>query len=216
MESRSVARGSRALWLGASLGLSLGLAACGGNVVVGGGEGGGGEGGGSWTGSTGATSSPGTTGTGGAPTNAIALTWAQLQGMGSGSGGFGANGSSGVGGGPDPATQFLMYGSGTEKPTCAEPYGSGKCGGWSVSITVPPEAFQPGVWGLWEDGFNISMFESSEEGGGICSAGGGGGLDEGQIEIVAITDATVEFTVTGLADGFSFDPTGQFLAQRCP
>ena len=171
MDSRLTTGSPRAAWSGVAL--AVFLVGCGGNVVVdsgrGGGGGDGGDGGAPWTGST---SGPtGTAGAGGGASTAIALTYAQLKAAGGGTGGFG--------GGPSPDTQFLMYGTGSEAPSCGTPYGPGGCGGWSVTIRVPPEAFKVGLWLPGADGIELSMFESFGAGGNTCSAGGGGGFDEG-------------------------------------
>lgn len=213
---------------------------CGGVVSNGGGDGGGGEGGESGDGGAGGGSAggsnagganptggttdpdPGTGGSGGncdpaacePPTLAIALTYAQLDS--SGTGGAGSGTTTGVGGGVDPATQFLKFGAGTEAPSCAAPNGSGGCGGWSASISIAPALFQVGVLPFSDPGVDISVFESMDEGNGQCSGGGGGGFEEGQIEILAISATTVEFVVSGVTPVFESNPNGTHLAIRCP
>ena len=160
---------------------------------------------------------PGTTtgggGTGGYAFNAIALGADQLDPGSGGSGGFGSSGSGRAG--PYPDVQFLRYGTGTELPTCSEPYGSGGCGGWSVSISIATAQFQPGTYPFASSVVDISFSESVSEGDDLCSGGGGGGLEEGQLEIYEITDTTVSFAVTGTNAGFDFDANGEFVAQRC-
>ncbi len=210
------------------------LVGCVGEVTGGGSEGGGGDsetnetsetsegstgvGGPVETGSGGTGGAPttGSTGQGGQAFNAIALTYAQLEGTG-GTGGAGGNGSSGQGsgGGPDPLTQFLKYGGGSDLPTCSMPNGTGGCGGWNVSISIQSAAFQTGTFAFADSNFDISMAESMVEGGGSCSGGGGGGIEEGEITIVSINAAEVHFIVSGVPVFLEQDPNGEYFATRC-
>jgi len=144
----------------------------------------------------------------------VAMTYAQLDAASQGTGGSGQSATTGVGGGPDPSTQFLIYGAGTETPTCSAPYGSGGCGGWRVSISLPASLLQPGVV-AFGSGADFSFSVSFDEGNGTCSGGGGGGFEEGQIEILSVTATSVHFVVSG-TDTFDFNANGEHLVDRCP
>lgn len=208
-------------WLSISL---VALAApsiigCGGVVTVGGGTGddfAGDGGAGGDDGAGGGISDPDPTGgAGGGAPEAIAMTWAQLDAASNGGSG-GSTSAVTAGGGPDPSTQFLMFGAGTETPACSAPHGSGQCGGWRASVTIPPYLFQPGILPFSDPDIDISYAESQDEGNGLCSGGGGGGFDEGQVEIVEITPTTVHFVVSGVTPVFGQDPNGDRVAARCP
>lgn len=217
--------------LGWLLAVSLGalaapsLVGCGGVVTKGGGDGGaGGDEDGSG-GPGGGITDPGSGGSGGwggggcdpgcPPPEAVAMTYAQLEAAQNG-GGSGSGTTVTTGGGPDPSTQFLMFGGGTETPTCTAPYGNGQCGGWSARISIAPALFQVGIIPFSEEGLDISVSESTDEGNGQCSGGGGGGFEEGQLEILAITPTTVHFVVSGVTAFFDDDPNGERIAARCP
>lgn len=206
-------------WLAVSL---VALAApsmigCGGVVSFGGGDGDGGAGGegqGGGGGSGGDGSGGCDPGCPSAP-ETIAMTYAQIEAAQGGSSGSGSGVTTGVGGGPDPNMQYLMFGGGTEAPTCGAPNGSGGCGGWSVSLTIAPALFQVGVVPFSDPGVDIFVTESFNEGNGQCSGGGGGGFEEGQLEILEITPTTVHFEVSGVTSFFSNDPNGERIAYRC-
>jgi hypothetical protein len=208
--------------LGWLLAVSLGALAssiigCGGVVSVGGGDGSGGESGsgdgGSGDGGSGeGGDDPGGCDPGCPAPEAVAMTYAQLEAA-QDPGGSGS--SSSVGGGPDPSTQFLMFGGGTQYPTCSSPNGSGQCGGWSASIFIAPQLFQVGVIPFADPGVDISVSESFDDGNGQCSGGGGGGFEDGQLEILEITDSSVRFAVSGVSLFLSNDPNGERVASRC-
>jgi hypothetical protein len=214
--------------LGWLLAASLGALAvpsmigCGGVVTVGGGTGGqGGDSGSGGDGQGGGITDPGAGGAGGCDPGcpgpeAIAMTWAQVEAAQGGSSSSGTTVT--TGGGPDPNTQFLMYGGGTELPTCSAPYGigNGECGGWNAHIFIAPALFQVGVIPFSDPGLDISVMESVDEGNGQCSGGGGGGFEEGQLEILEITPTTVHFVVSGVSAFFNDDPNGERVAARCP
>ncbi|MBK8258335.1 MAG: hypothetical protein IPK82_37410 [Polyangiaceae bacterium] len=144
---------------------------------------------------------------------ALAMTWAQMEAAGTGSGGSSTTGS---GGGVDPNKQFLLFGGGYSTPACTNPYGSSEsCGGWYVSISVDPALFQVGVIPFSDPGLDINMYETIDEGNGLCSGGGGGGFEEGQLEIIEITPTQVHFNVTGVEIFFNQDPNGARVAERC-
>jgi hypothetical protein len=145
------------------------------------------------------------------------MTWAQIDASsGSSSTGPGSGSSTGSGPGIDPNTQFLLYGDGTETPTCAAPYGNGACGGWRVSISIAPGSFQVGVHPFTDPTVQYSFSESEDVGGGMCSGGGGGGFTDGQVEILDITADSVHFVVSGISELSEFDPNGEYIAPRCP
>lgn len=216
--------------LGWLLAVSLGalaapsLIGCGGVVTYGGGNGDGGAGGDDGAGGDGGQGgglidpgSGGAGGVGGSPApGAIAMNHSQLEAAtNSGSGGSSGT-TGGAGGGPDGNTQYLMFGGGTESPTCGAPYGSGQCGGWRTHISVAPSLFQPGIVSFADPGLDITVFESMDEGNGMCSGGGGGGFEEGELEILEITPTSVRFVVSGVTSFFEQDPNGERIAQRCP
>jgi hypothetical protein len=189
------------------------LAACGGNVAVGGGSSNDGGSGGAGQGGA---------GQGGAEIlPAVALTraemdvlWEEYWESQDPSGGTTSSG----GGDLDPSDLFLRYSD--MGVSCGSPYVELPCGGhYQVTLVLPPALQQVGVYDL-EDPLLIAYSSISETGDLYsndpqdCSFGGGS-TGPGTLEILSIDASQVHFKVT-LADGFWESATGgDFVAPRC-
>lgn len=145
----------------------------------------------------------------------IVLRYSDLPPIGTGtSGTSGSTGNTATGGPPiDPNTQYIILGN--APLSCNDPYASGACGKWRVTLAVPPALFKPGVLQLG-CGDVISAFSITgpDRGGGDCS-GGGGSFNQGTLEIVSISSQAV---VVRLAHTMVFEvnPNGLYEAARCP
>jgi hypothetical protein len=117
-----------------------------------------------------------------------------------------------TGGGPDPETQYLVFGD--APVSCGAPYGPGTCGHWRVLIGIPPNDFKVGLISL--DCANVNAFFSAtgpDRGGGDCS-GGGGSFNHGWLEILKIDADGADVRLSGTWT-FDFDANAQYRAPRC-
>lgn len=114
-------------------------------------------------------------------------------------------------------TQYLLYGGGTQTPACDAPYGGAACGGWTVAITIPTAYLTPGTYLLSDVDVEIYYTESMAAGDGSCAGTGGIGFDQGQIQILSVTNAGVDFKVSGVEPGGeTFNINGAFSGFLCP
>jgi hypothetical protein len=145
----------------------------------------------------------------------IVLRYADLPPIGTGSTGTSGSVGSTSTGGPqiDPDTQYVFLGD--APVACRDPYASGACGHWRVTLGIPPALFKPGVLQLG-CGDVLSSFSVTgpDRGGGDCY-GGGGSFNQGTVEIVSITSQTVIVRLSGTMK-FEVDPNGLYQAARCP
>lgn len=186
------------------------LAACGTEVVGGGGQGGGGQGGSTASAGDGGNGGGGVGGANAGTPNAIAMLYSELSSPN-------ATGttvaSSGTGGGPGPDTLYIAVAS--DGQLCNDPFKAEPCGDqWRVSFGIPVELQKVGVISL-SDPSIISNFSMSGpiDPSGICSGGGGSFLD-GTLEITAI-DGNHVAGVLSNTPTFDFDANGAFDAVRC-
>jgi hypothetical protein len=126
----------------------------------------------------------------------------------------GTSGSTGVttGSGPDPNTQYLVFGD--APVSCGMPYGPGTCGHWRVLIGIPPNDFKVGLISL--DCANVNSFFSAtgpDRGGGDCS-GGGGSFNHGWLDIIKIDADGADVRLSGTWT-FDFDANASYRAPRC-
>jgi hypothetical protein len=144
----------------------------------------------------------------------IVLRYADLPPIGTGTSGTSGSTGTTTGGPPiDPNTQYIILGN--APLSCGDPYASGACGKWRVTLAVPPALFKPGVLQLGcGDVFSGFSVTGPDRGGGDCY-GGGGSFNQGTLEIVSITSQKV---VVRLAHTMKFevDPNGLYEAARCP
>jgi hypothetical protein len=146
----------------------------------------------------------------------LAYRYADLPSSGGGgdTGGSGStSASTSDGGDTDPDTLFIRLG--TEPLACGETP-TYACDNWRVSISIPPQYQEPGIYDL--DDTDISVTYSiqgppSAEDPEDCFFGGGGGFG-GTLEIFAIDDDTVHgaFCSDELTEVMV---DGMFTAQRC-
>jgi hypothetical protein len=132
--------------------------------------------------------------------------------------------ASGGDGGGGPADDTLRLRLGNYDLTCEDPYGSYECKAfdkWRLSIEIPADMQQPGVYDLADLDLSFSEIDAGvppECGGGVgtTSAGDGGGGSgwEGQLVIESIGPAGI----VGCIDGsmfIGFDANGSFDAAMC-
>jgi hypothetical protein len=146
----------------------------------------------------------------------LAYRYADLPSSGGGgdTGGSGStSASTSAGDDPDPDTLFIRLG--TEPLACGETP-TYACDNWRVSISIPPQYQEPGIYDL--DDTDIAVTYSiqgppSAEDPEDCFFGGGGGFG-GTLEIFAIDDETVHgaFCSDDLSEVMV---DGVFTAQRC-
>lgn len=170
--------------------------------------------------------SPTTSGLGGgtssstAPTmSAMALTRAQRDALWEEENG-GDTASSSSAGGLDPNDLFLM--ASDVGVSCGEAYVDLPCGfHWSVGIGVPPALQAVGVYPL--DGAELSQYSLRSETSALhddpqgpddCAVGFG--PLSGTLEILAIDETAVHFRLTVSDDLWDTDPSGEYVAPRCP
>ena len=129
------------------------------------------------------------------------------------SGGGGGDTSTTDGPGLDPDTVVIRFG--TEALACGETP-TYACDNWQVSIVIPPQYLEPGVYDLDDTdisvGYSIQGAQQSQD-PEDCSFGGGGG-GGGILEILAIDDDTIHAAFCS-ADLFEISADGVFTAQRC-
>lgn len=115
-------------------------------------------------------------------------------------------------------TRFLFWGQGAQAPTCGVPYGGSGCGGFNVAVEIPTSYLVVGTIHLNDPEVQTYIQETFGEGGNTCAGTGGIDAAEGTIEITAVTDVNVVFTVTGMpVDSVTNnDMNGSFVAERCP
>lgn len=205
------------------------LAACGNYVVQGGGdekkahEGTGGNAGNGGTGGTGGAG--GNTSSSGSNPDpgliAVALTRAQLDVLWDE---YWANhdpsgSSSSVGGGPALNPNDLFLRASDLGASCDSPSTDLTCGGhWQLSIALPPEMQQVGVYDL-EDPAILAYSYMSETGEQNSPnpedcPWGGGSLGAGTLEILSIDENEVHFRVE--LEYWNANPSGEYIAPRCP
>jgi hypothetical protein len=196
------------------------LAACGTQVIDGGGSGG--SGGNATTVSSSGSAGNGGAGSGGngnggggtaggnpGTSNAISMLYGDLPN----SAPSGTTVASSSGGGPDPNWLYIAISSTLE--SCTDPFAAEPCGdNYRVSLGIPPALQQVGTIAL-NDPSLISYFSWSgpEDGPGQCP-GGGGSFIEGELEITAIDNTHVAGILTNTST-FDFDANGAFDAPRC-
>jgi hypothetical protein len=124
-------------------------------------------------------------------------------------------GSSDSGGPNPPDTLYLRMSS--QQFMCEDPAASLACGpNWDITIIILPEFQFPGLHSLQGDTvFAVSSETCAPEGNECCF---GGGTFDGTLELINITDTTVEGRLCNTQGFFSeTDPQldGKFVAQRC-
>lgn len=127
--------------------------------------------------------------------------------------------SSGGGGDLDPNDLFLHLAD--VGVSCGSPTAELPCGGhFEMTLVLPPDLQQVGVYDL-EDPKLIAYSSMSET--GEPHAGdpkdcpwGGGSLGAGSLEIIAIDATEVHFKVTLQGGLWTEDPSGEYVAPRCP
>jgi hypothetical protein len=185
------------------------LAGCGTTVVGGGGAD---EGGGGQAASSTGQGLGGSTSTSSTPEMlAMAITRAQLEVLLD-------TGYFTSGGGFDPDELFLKLSD--IGVSCGEASVLLPCGfHWSVSISLPPALQAVGVYDLESPQITAGKSETSELHEDPIDAEdcawGGGGLS-GTLEILAIDDSTVHFRLTVSNSIAETDPSGEYVAPRCP
>ena len=105
--------------------------------------------------------------------------------------------------------------------SCSDPYAALGCGGhWRVSLGLPPALQQVGVYPL--DGPELQQFSMHTETGQPTGPGpdactwGGGTLGKGTLEIIAIDASGVHFKLDLTAPFWDSNPSGEYVAARCP
>jgi hypothetical protein len=90
-----------------------------------------------------------------------------------------------------------------------------ECGGtWNVSIGIPPEAQQPGIYDLAD--FNIGYTDAPLQQEPSCTGSStGGGPGNGTMEILAWHDECIAVRFTGVQLATSFDLDGEAVASAC-
>lgn len=142
----------------------------------------------------------------GVSANAIAMFFGQIPWSDPSSG-------TGTTSGGGPSADTLVVWIGGQPIACAEPFGL-DCGSqWYISFDLPPELQQPGTYSLAE--LNGFASETGPDGGAECWAGGGTYWD-GTVTIDSIDGTSVVGSVSPSADYWEFDPSGPFVAVRCP
>ncbi len=191
------------------------LAGCG-TTIVGGGDD---EGGGGQAASSTGQGLGGSTSTSTAPAMpAMAITRAQLDVLWDDTGSGDVSSSSG--GGLDPNDLFLKLSD--LGVSCGEAYVQLSCGfHWSATIGVPPALQAVGVYDL--ESPELSQYSSMsetwdlhEDPYGPEDCVWGGGSMSGTLEILAIDDSEVHFRLTTSDTHWETDPSGEYVAPRCP
>ncbi len=119
----------------------------------------------------------------------------------------------------DPNDLFVRIsdmGVSCDSPTVELPCGEH----WSLSIGIPTAVQQPGVYDLQNS--PIAMYSILSESGepyspapGDCAMGGGT-LSPGTLEIISISSQEVHVKLNMQPTGFAVDPSGEYIAPRCP
>jgi hypothetical protein len=142
--------------------------------------------------------------------HAYAIHWGDVPPIDVGESGTGGSGGDPGGPGPFGDAESIFVSIGIGNDSCANPWGDGGCGQWSVSFTLPADVV-PGSYPLVE--LNGSQFATGpDEGAGECW-GGGGSLD-GTLVIGSIDDATIVGHIED-AVSFDFDANISFVAPLC-
>lgn len=135
-------------------------------------------------------------------------------------GGTSSGGTTSSGGQPlDPNDLFVRIsdmGVSCDSPTVELPCGEH----WSLSIGIPTAVQQPGVYDLQNS--PIATYSLLSESGepyspapGDCAMGGGS-LGAGTLEIISISSQEVHVKLNMQPTGFAVDPSGEYIAPRCP
>jgi hypothetical protein len=129
--------------------------------------------------------------------------------------GGGCDGSSSSGGPTiDPNTLYLMAGS--RAPVCSNPFASGGCGSFHISIGLPPALQHKGTIALSPALLGGFFEQGPDEGGGSCWFGGGGSLNAGTLTILKINRNHVTFRLDGTSAMFSnAHADGTYEADLC-